>query len=327
MKHIRLLSAVLLLLISLTPAQEKFHIAVLELEGVGIIPSECQILTNKLRTELVKLDKHAILDRGTMDTILKEQGIQQSGCVASECAVEIGQLLGMSHIVSGSIGKLGSIYYVELKMINVETSKIENAVDTHIKGNIEDLLLVALPHLAKKVVGVESEIKESTATATPTATASASAIPVSSSGPIRMSRISNLGSLSVDVSPRSSTLYINDNFVGKGDHSFDSLAPGKYKIAAIHKNLKTERTIHISPNDHERLELRVEPTSLYIEVEPDWATCYIDGKSYGRGDQDFKYFQAGVYTVELKTRKHNYAREMIIEQGGEQYFEIEMPGY
>lgn len=326
MKQITISTIIILLLASLLCAQDKFHIAVLELEGVGIVPAECQILTNKLRTELVKLNTHAVLDRGTMDTILKEQGIQQSGCVASECAVEIGQLLGMSHIVSGSIGKLGSIYYVELKMINVETSKIENAVDTHIKGNIEDLLLVALPHLAKKIVGIESELTYDTTTpisANPTGKPTSTA----SAGAIRLSRMSNLGSLSVDVSPRSSQLYINDVLIGKGDHSFDSLTPGKYKVAAMHKNLKTERLVHISPNDHQRLELVVEPTSLYIEVEPDWATCYINGQSYGRGDQDFKYFQAGVYTVELKTRKDSYSREMIIEQGGEQYFEIEMPGH
>lgn len=326
MKLIQLSALLILFTLSVIFANPKFHIAVLELEGVGIIPSECKILTNKLRTELVKLNTHSVLDRGTMDTILKEQGIQQSGCVASECAVEIGQLLGMSHIVAGSIGKLGSIFYVELKMINVETSKIENAVDTHIKGDIEELLLVALPHLAKRIVGIESEITYDTTPASKTPATSPVTVS-STSGPVRLSRVSNLGSLSVDVSPRSSELFINDTFVGKGDHSFDSLSPGKYKIAAVHKNLKTERLIHISANDHQRLDITVEPTSLYIEVEPDWATCYIDGKSYGRGDQDFRYFQAGIYTVELKTRKDSYTREMVIEQGGEQYFEIEMPGH
>ena len=44
-----------------------------------------------------------------MGAILEEQGLQQSGCVSSECAVEVGNALGAKFIVTGSISKVGNI--------------------------------------------------------------------------------------------------------------------------------------------------------------------------------------------------------------------------
>ena len=38
-----------------------------------------------------------------MEQILVEQGFQQSGCTTNECMVEVGKLIGVEKIVSGSI--------------------------------------------------------------------------------------------------------------------------------------------------------------------------------------------------------------------------------
>ena len=37
-----------------------------------------------------------------MDEVINEQGLQQSGCVSNECAIEIGQLVGVEKIIGGS---------------------------------------------------------------------------------------------------------------------------------------------------------------------------------------------------------------------------------
>ena len=70
-------------------------IAVLDFEGKDISDSEASILTDRLRSELFNLGNYKVLERALMEDILREQGLQQSGiCNSSECAVEIGNLLG-----------------------------------------------------------------------------------------------------------------------------------------------------------------------------------------------------------------------------------------
>ena len=79
------------------------NLAVLDLDADAITPAEARTLTNKLRNELLKTGKYNVLERSKMEEILKEQGFQQSGCVSTQCAVEAGQLLGVTHIAAGSI--------------------------------------------------------------------------------------------------------------------------------------------------------------------------------------------------------------------------------
>jgi hypothetical protein len=129
------------------------NIAVLDLDGIGISAQESLILTNKLRTEVVKSGYFTVLDRSEMENVLKEQGFQQSGCTSSECAVEVGQILGVSHMLSGSIGKLADIYYIELKLIDVATSQIVKTVDETVPGVISNILVSGIPIVVARLTG------------------------------------------------------------------------------------------------------------------------------------------------------------------------------
>jgi len=62
-----------------------------------------------------------------MDKILKEQSFQQTGCTDSECAVQIGRLLNMDYMITGTLVKLGSSYFITVSIIDVETSRIEQS--------------------------------------------------------------------------------------------------------------------------------------------------------------------------------------------------------
>ena len=92
-----------LLFIGLSFAQD-ITIAVLEFEGKGVSQSETSTLTNRLRDEMIKTGEYIVLERGEMDEVLKKQGFQQTGCVTSECAVVVGNMLGVQQMIGGSIG-------------------------------------------------------------------------------------------------------------------------------------------------------------------------------------------------------------------------------
>ena len=93
----------LLLFIGLAWGQST-TIAVLEFEGKGVSQSETSTLTNRLRDEMIKTGEYIVLERGEMDEVLKKQGFQQTGCVTSECAVVVGNMLGVQQMIGGSIG-------------------------------------------------------------------------------------------------------------------------------------------------------------------------------------------------------------------------------
>ncbi|MCK5331670.1 MAG: hypothetical protein KAK01_09690 [Candidatus Marinimicrobia bacterium] len=70
-------------------------IAVLTLEGKGITPQEAEILTERLRSALVQDGRYQVVERTQMETILAEQGFQQSGCMSNECFIQAGLILGV----------------------------------------------------------------------------------------------------------------------------------------------------------------------------------------------------------------------------------------
>ncbi len=136
-------------------------VAVNALEGRGIDANEAATLTDVLRVKLMKSKKYEVMERGQMETILKEQAFQQSGaCTDQECIVEMGQILGIEQIIAGSIGKVGSAYSINVRIISVKTGKILNSVSHSYTGPIENLLTTEMTVVANKLCGIETVYEE-----------------------------------------------------------------------------------------------------------------------------------------------------------------------
>ena len=99
--------------------EKKTRIALLDFNNTGGIPQyETVTLTNRLRSMIVQTNAFIVLERGAMEEILDEQGFQQTGCTTTECAVELGKLLNVQKMISGSIGRLGNTYTIDLSMFS-----------------------------------------------------------------------------------------------------------------------------------------------------------------------------------------------------------------
>jgi TolB-like protein len=147
-------SSLLLLLcvsLSLFAQGKKMNIAVSDLSGQGIEQSSTSIISDRLRTELFKQGGFNVLERNAMQDILKEQGFQQSGCTSDACAVEIGQMLGVSYIVVGTVGKLGRLFTIDVRLIQVATGKIAFSENVDCDCPIEKVLTVSIVSIAKKI--------------------------------------------------------------------------------------------------------------------------------------------------------------------------------
>ncbi len=135
-------------------AQGKQTVAILDFEGRGINQMEAATLTDRLMSEMVNTNAVILVERNQMNEILQEQGLQQSGCTSSECAAEVGALLGVQNMISGSFGKLGNTYTVDAKMFSVETgATIRSSSKTH-KGDVDGLLVI-IEVVAWELVGLQ----------------------------------------------------------------------------------------------------------------------------------------------------------------------------
>ncbi|MDZ7290793.1 MAG: PEGA domain-containing protein [candidate division KSB1 bacterium] len=133
----------------------KPHVAILNLEGRGISDNEAATLTDQLRGYLVNLGAFIVLDRGKMEDILKEQGFQQSGCTLTECAVRAGRMLNVQKMVTGSVGKIGKTYAINISMIDVQSGRIERSFNRNYQGEIDGLLEI-LHDIAREMAGKKS---------------------------------------------------------------------------------------------------------------------------------------------------------------------------
>jgi curli biogenesis system outer membrane secretion channel CsgG len=140
----------------------KTNIAVINMKNTsGVTSGEIEVISDRLRGELFNTGKVNVMERDQMQEILKEQGFQQSGaCTNEACMVEMGQLLGVEQLITGSLGKVGSMFLVNLRVIDVKTAKIVKVVSVDIKGDLEEVVS-QLPGISSQLVAPVTQNEQS----------------------------------------------------------------------------------------------------------------------------------------------------------------------
>jgi len=129
----------------------KINIGVLDLDAVGISVTEGLGLSHRLRFELINTGRFTVLEREQMNEILLEQGFQQTGCTTTECVVQAGRILNVDDMVAGSVSKLGDIYSIQLRLVDVQTGEITREIVVDMKGTIGEILTKGMKNAAFKI--------------------------------------------------------------------------------------------------------------------------------------------------------------------------------
>jgi len=130
--------------IEIKSIKKKLHInidgpvAVMDFDAKAISASDACTVSEFVRTDMVNVAKYDIVDRKNMEVILAEQNFQMTGCTDSECAVKIGKMLNVKYIVLGTVSKIGDMYYIIARIVDVSTGKILSSVEKN-ANNINDL--------------------------------------------------------------------------------------------------------------------------------------------------------------------------------------------
>ncbi len=272
-------SKILILSISFSLLLSETMIAVLDFEGNGINPEEASTITDRLRLEITQLCRDSgecsVMDRDQMEQILKEQILQQSGCVSNTCMVEIGEIIGVETIIGGSIGKVGNLYSINAHGVSVQTGEILNFASYDHDGEFRQLLTAGTRYIAYKLIESVTTVGGNT---------------------------SETGTLWINAP--GCDILLNDIYKGK-DYILIELVPGYSTVKAQKENHYTvEKKVLITEGEEENITFELLPIqgniSIFVNpIEAAKSEIYIGNRFEGLAPKNFSLL-IGQYDIEVK---------------------------
>lgn len=108
--------------VSSVDGQKKVKIAVMDFKTVGEDNAQLgAAVSENIRTALIDSNQFNVIERSALEKIIEEQKLQNSGITDSSQAVELGKIAGAEKIVIGSITKMGKVYTINVRFIDVAT--------------------------------------------------------------------------------------------------------------------------------------------------------------------------------------------------------------
>ena len=113
------------------------------------------MISKRLASELISLNVYQLFERSKVNKILEEKKYQYSNCADASCAVEIGKLVGVQHIVVGTISKIGNTYSVDSRIINVESGKSLISAEYSTQNSIDDVITTGMESISYQLCNME----------------------------------------------------------------------------------------------------------------------------------------------------------------------------
>jgi len=114
-------------------------ITVLPFSTTKLSESESKLFIDFISNYVHKTEKFEVIDPTQRETILNEIQFSLSGCTTEDCQLEVGRMLSANQIIVGSVGSIGKIYILNMKIIEVETGKTLSTASEQF-DSIEDLI-------------------------------------------------------------------------------------------------------------------------------------------------------------------------------------------
>ena len=105
----------------------------------GVSIDEAALLADRFSVELGRMEVYRLISRSKMKEVLELQQYS-AACTSVECAVEAGQLLGVEYMIHGSIGRIGSLFTINVYITSVEKGSVVAGATVDYSGEIEGLL-------------------------------------------------------------------------------------------------------------------------------------------------------------------------------------------
>jgi TolB-like protein len=130
------------------------RIAVMEIRPLGTEPHKAELLSEVALTESAATDKFEIIGRSDINSMIGfDQQKKILGCTDdSNCLAEIGGALGVEYVMIGTLGKLGALYRVDMKLVDARKARVAGRFGESVEGS-EEKLVAAVQRGVRKLLG------------------------------------------------------------------------------------------------------------------------------------------------------------------------------
>ena len=119
--------------------EAKPTLALFSFSAEGMIDEDVALYTGFLRLELHQTRSFILVERIQINELLNEKNYDRMDCNTSDCAVEIGKLVGIKKVITGSFNVVADTCLIAGQLINVETKEPEVSVERTFIGELEDI--------------------------------------------------------------------------------------------------------------------------------------------------------------------------------------------
>jgi TolB-like protein len=136
---------------------ERTKVAVLEFKAErGVDESLARLLDEIMLAELAPIESIETLGKSDIQSMLGfEKEKQLLGCTDEvSCVAEIGGALGVAKMITGQLGKVGSLFVINLKLIDIQKAKVVSRVSETVNGQ-EDKLIEGVRKAVRQLLGLK----------------------------------------------------------------------------------------------------------------------------------------------------------------------------
>jgi hypothetical protein len=138
--------------------RDKYALAILNfvVNGEPYSQSEVFQVTARLTDELAQTGYFVTMSQTEMEYALRTTDVDSYDCASIACGLRAGKALGVQLVVIGTIVRHPSLYVISVEMLHLGSGVIVKSVDENIEGD-KGAIIAAMPYIAQKLVGNETE--------------------------------------------------------------------------------------------------------------------------------------------------------------------------
>lgn len=262
----------------------KINIAVNNLLGNELPVSITGIITDRLRSELVNTGIFRVMDPDEMETILNSKNFKKTGyCNNATCLVSMGKVLGVDHMVAGSVGKIDNFFSISLRIIDVKSGEILFVINEDFEGTVKRVITEIIGNVAQKMASkAGSKIHDNFFK-------------------------DKKGDLFIETEIPGAIVEINGNKnLGITPLTLRNYPAGKLQIVVQKDDYYGVKNITLMPEDLLKMIIPMEKGSGILKIFTDvvGADVYLDGENVGQTPLKVDDIPAGMHAIHLE--KENY---------------------
>jgi TolB-like protein len=132
----------------------KPRVAVMEIRAIGTEATRAELLSEVALTEAAGIPGYEVIGKSDISAMIgfeKQKAIV--GCTDDfSCLAEVGGALGVDFILVGSLGKMGALYRIDVKLVEVKKAKVKGRVGLTVDGQ-EEKLVAAIQQAVRELLG------------------------------------------------------------------------------------------------------------------------------------------------------------------------------